>query len=287
MLGTPNPSNEMHNKIVAMVSLWRLSLYALLHDLMKEKYSEFIVNTLEKNLVKKGPVDTTDIAEVADIIAKEIGDPDVALELSDWYVSNTTIPILREKGISFRDVLLEPLKSFDITKPSVLLPSKYISQTDPNSDDVTLTLSQISLIDTGKTGWEQILEIRKDPTAIKNIRNLKLFVYSNYQDKSRAFIEDDIQKRLEDYHKTTKEHGFQLTLSALSTTLSSKNLLASVVAGLSTAFIGGPLIGVGTAAFIEIGNLAIEITKGYQAFTKIKNDHPLAYIIDVQDKLNK
>jgi hypothetical protein len=79
MLGTPNPSNEMHNKIVSLVSLWRLLLYGLLHYRMKEKYSEFIVKTLETNLSKKRPLDTTDIHEVADIIATEIGNPDVAL----------------------------------------------------------------------------------------------------------------------------------------------------------------------------------------------------------------
>ena len=277
ILGTSNASNKTHQQIIRMYSLWRLLLYGLFYQARRD----FVAKTLQEYINKKSPL------EIADILIQKLSNPDLSQELSDFYISNASIPISEKETICFRDAFLNPLKSLNIVKPSVVLPSRYITQIDSSSDDITLTLNNIFLIDTSKASWEQRMAIRKDPNSIRKLRNLKLFTYSNYQDKPKSFIEDDLLSKIDKFHTTCKEYGFHLTLSALSTTLSSKNLLASVAAGISTAFLGGPLIGIGTAAVIEIGNLAIEITKGYQAFTKIKNDHPLAYIISLQRDLNK
>jgi hypothetical protein len=277
IIGTSNYSNKMHKQIIKMYSLWRLLLYGLFYQAKRD----FIANTLQEHINKKSPL------EIADILIQQLSNPDLTRDLSDFYISNTPISISENETVFFRDAFLNPLKSLHIVKPSVVLPSRYITQIDSSSDDITLTLNNIFLIDTSKSSWEQIMAIRKDPDLIRKLRNLKLFTYSNYQDKPKSFIEDDLLSKIDHFHTTCKEYGFQLKLSALSTTLSSKNLLASVAAGISTAFLGGPLIGIGTAVVIEIGNLAIEITKGYQAFTKLKNDHPLAYIISLQKDLKK
>ena len=274
--GTTTPSNEQYKKIITMYSQWRILLLGVYAEVKKE----FISNTLQKYIYIKSPL------EIADIIIQNMENIDITQELSDLYISNVSIP-LNDDVIIFRDVFINPIKSLNIINPSIVLPSRYINHIDPASDDVTLTLSNIQLIDTSKISWEQIYEIRKDPHATRNLRNLKLFIYSNYSDKPKSFIEDDIIRRIDDYHKTCKDYGLQLSLSALSTTLNSKNILASVAAGISTAFLCGPLVGIGAAVVIEIGNLTIEIAKGYQAFTKLKNDHPLAYIIDVKKKANQ
>ncbi|MBI1811293.1 MAG: hypothetical protein HY035_09275 [Nitrospirae bacterium] len=175
-------------------------------------------------------------------------------QIIEHYLSNPFIPILDKKGMNFRDFYLLLIKSIGINNPLILLPSVCGKEINEDSEDITVSLNNLALIDTSKASWDQILEIRKDENARKKLRNLRLFFYENYQNKSKEFIEDDL-KKIDDYKIACKDYGLQTCLSAISATMNSKNLVASSVAGLSAAFFGGILAGIGTATAIELGNV--------------------------------
>jgi hypothetical protein len=142
-------------------------------------------------------------------------------------------------------------------------------------------------VDTSGVSWEQILDVRKDDVSRRKLRNLRLFLYANYEGKPSAFIEDDLKKRIEDYENACKDHGLNTCLSALSVTFGSKYVLAASAGAVSGAFLGSPLSGITTAAIIELGGVVIEISKAYASFRRLKRDHPLAYIIDLQGRFKR
>jgi hypothetical protein len=167
-------------------------------------------------------------------------------------------------------------------------PSSCLSLYNSIDEDITITISKIPLVDTSKASWNQIVELRKDKEAIKKLRNLKLFLHTNYEKKDRSFIEDDLSKRLDDYEATCKDWGFETRMSSFSAVIDSKNLHQTFALSAGAAIFGEPILGAGmviAGAFAEIGKVCIEIAKKKHAFNKFKRRHELAYIIEAKEKL--
>lgn len=151
-----------------------------------------------------------------------------------------------------------------------------------------IKLSQLKLIDTSQTEWEQIIQIREDEKAITKLRNLRLFFHQNYSDKEKSFVEDDLCKRYEDYKNTVKKWGFETITSSIQMLLTSPVTIASVGASLSMALFGEPLSALataGTGVGLEIGKMSLHIAKQKKKLSVLQRDHPLAYIIDAKEKL--
>lgn len=179
-------------------------------------------------------------------------------------------------------------KSIGIKQSSVILPSQCLSYYNAREDDITLSIANIPIVNTQYTSWNKIIEFRKDKESKNKLRNLRLFLHTNYERKSRAFIEDDIEKRLDDYYYTCKNYEFETITSTLSTALDSKNLQFTIVASAGAAIWGKPIVAAGTiltGAVIELGKILIELCKKKHAFHKIKQQHELAYIIDAKKYL--
>lgn len=211
--------------------------------------------------------------------------------LTRLYVDNVPLSFLRrcpETDMGLRQFVLSWLGIMGIDHPSAILPHHYSLETDyEESQDVAAVLTNVQLIDANEASWEQILEVRRDMECRTKLRNLKLFLYTNYNDKPAAFIEDDLARRVEEYHRVCRQHGLQTCLSTLCATVNSKDLLTSAVAGLSAAFLGGPIAGIGAAAVIQIANISVELSKAYASYRKLKQDHQTTYIIEGINNLDK
>lgn len=155
------------------------------------------------------------------------------------------------------------------------------------SDNVRLSLMKLDLVDTKTIPFEQILELRKDKSSIEKLRNLQLFFYQNYDSKPKAFIEDDILKRLHDYKETVKHWNLKTGLSSINGFLSSKVLMSSIAASLTSAFLGNFTISAITASSgvtIELGKLVISMTKeSLDKNEKLRQD-PISFLYEL-DKL--
>lgn len=174
-------------------------------------------------------------------------------------------------------------QSLGSTYSTVLLPA---SEESAESNPCTaLMLSGIPLIDTSKASWEQILELRKDTAARNKLRDLRLFLHKNYSGQSTAFISDDICHRVEEYTTARKRLGFDATVGSISALLDAKSLQAAAATGITAALMGGPLSGIGSAVLIEIGSMALELTKRRFAIKEFENGHDLAYLIHAKKTL--
>lgn len=187
------------------------------------------------------------------------------------------------EGPSIRQIFHDYATSLGVNKFCVIPPR---SEEGPCSQsDLSITLSQLNLIDARCADWRQIIEVRKDVQSHRKLARLRLFVHNNYSGRSFSYIEDDLSRRLEDYRQVTEKFGFKTTISSLSMLLDAKALQTSAGAGLIAGLFGGPVIGLSTAAAIEIGKIAVNVAERRHELKDWQAGHELAYIFETQRRL--
>jgi hypothetical protein len=111
-----------------------------------------------------------------------------------------------------------------------------------------------------------------------------LFAYDNYLGKPKAYVEDDILQRVDDYETTVKEWGFQTREGAVNILASSKWLTGTAGALISTLFGAPPAIVLAGAAAgapkaaIELSRLGIYLSKQYFMLRKMFKENPVSYL---------
>ena len=188
---------------------------------------------------------------------------------------------------SFRDEI-NLIPSVKTGKRKIVLPSWCLSSCNAKEEDLTISITNINLVDTKKTEWPQIIEFRNDKQARKKLRNLRLFLTANYEGKSISFIEDDLSKRLDEYKDVCKDWGFETRVSTIMALMDSKYLRRGIGASFAAAILGEPVYGISiaaTATLLEVGKVALCLSKKLHEFNKLKRDHDLAYIIEARKLL--
>ncbi|GJL76341.1 hypothetical protein [Nitrosomonas sp.] len=198
-------------------------------------------------------------------------------KISELYLQDTKLL----NGKSVREEFSLIAKDFGFSKSSILLTDE--SRIEGPYEHPILALPAIKLVDTSNISWQQIWGLRDDPVARKKLRNLRLFFYENYNGKSKSYITDDLEKRLEDYEDIAKQYDFELKTSMLSGLLDSKNIQGLAAAGIAAAFIGGPIAGIATPVIIEIGKLTLEFGIKKYSMQRFEKSHELAYIIQAKE----
>lgn len=190
---------------------------------------------------------------------------------------------------------LQRLFSFIVSEfqlKNVLVDSSHFFMGTPSIDNFgnCLSAQEIRVIDTTKVTLPQIMEFRKDKEAMSRMRNFRLFAYQHYSGKDKAFIEDDIQKRLSDYYETLNACGFETTVKTLSFLFESKFLMGAFATSAVSLLVGNGQLAVeafGTGAIIELGKLSLEYAKRRNELKKICKENPISYIADARMKLEK
>ena len=180
------------------------------------------------------------------------------------------------------------LDDFDLRSCVVDVPDLHLADTTFEVEDVAVTLTDLKLIDVGKTSWEHILEFRRSAEARVKLRRLRLFAFENYQGRDRASVEDDILQRLADYSQTIAEWGFETRHGAFTAFLSSKVLAGAITGSVVSSLLGQPLPAVISAVggiVLELGTIALEIQKRGFQLRKLVRENPVTYIHDARKTL--
>ena len=74
---------------------------------------------------------------------------------------------------------------------------------------IVAALSGLQVVDENSTDWSQVLEFRRDEGAKRKYRRFRHWFDAEMVGKSRAFIEDEIAIRLEDYDWAVRKHGLK------------------------------------------------------------------------------
>jgi len=198
------------------------------------------------------------------------------------YIRNTQHP----KYGYFRDCINKIFLKYGlIGKYPIVAPENSIFANTEHSDDLLLSLVGLQLINTENISWEQIFELRKDLDALSKLRRLRLFLYKNYSNQSPAYIEDDINERIDSYLNTCKKYDFNTKASTFDILLNSKSTIALGLGAMMAIVAGSPIVATSailSGASIEIGKLSLNLAKKKHAFINFENDHDLAYIFKVR-----
>ena len=167
--------------------------------------------------------------------------------------------------------------------------SHFLLNDSPNDNfENCFSASQIHVIDTTKVTIPQIMEFRKDKRAMSKMRNFRLFAYEQYSGKNKAFIEDDIQKRLVDYNETVKACGFDTTVKTISFLFESKLIIGAFATAAVSSLMGNAQVALeafGAGTIIELGKLSLEYAKSKSEIGRICRENPISYIADAKKAL--
>jgi hypothetical protein len=181
------------------------------------------------------------------------------------------------------------LNDFHLKSLPVVCAGATMTNDDRDGADIAITITSLELVDAARCSWEQILEFRRDTEARDKLRRLRLFACDNYSGKTKDYIGDDILKRIADYQETVRRWGFETKYSALSMLLTSKLLAGSLTGSLVSVLFDAPVAAIASAAGgagLEIGRIALELSKRKFALRTMLADNPVSYISYANRLLN-
>lgn len=158
----------------------------------------------------------------------------------------------------------------------------YESLDTAEDTEPILTVAGLPLVDVAKVEWDQVIELRQDREAHQKLQRFRAFLVENYSGKTAAFIEDDLSRRISEYEYTVRKHGLATAIGGISVLLDSKSIHAAVSAGIAAALFGGSFAGIGTAAVVELGKVALEVSNRRREFRDWRASHELAYLINLR-----
>ncbi len=182
---------------------------------------------------------------------------------------------------------------YDLEMLPAIVPDEWTKMDDGSmiktgSSDFRLTLLNVNLIDTTTASWSQIFSFREDIESQTRLQRLQRFFSKNYVGKSRSFIEDDLQTRLDDHAAVVRKHGFDTKMAKLEAVVSSKWLQGSLTGAGLAAICGhneAALISGFTGILFEVGSTGVKLARRKFEFMEHIAQHPLGYIIAAHESL--
>jgi hypothetical protein len=151
--------------------------------------------------------------------------------------------------------------------------------------DPRVTLASRSIIKANAMTWEEVIEFRRDKVAKEKLRRFRLLADANYRGKSKAYIENDLLTRMDEYETIVKRWRIETVEGAYNMLFSPKMLGTGAGALLSNLF-GAPLPAVlAGGAAIELGRLAIYLSKQRFMKRKMLKENPVSYLSYAKNKL--
>lgn len=170
----------------------------------------------------------------------------------------------------------------------VVCPIPVAASDTDSLQDVLIVLAGAKLIDVANAPWDQIRQVRTDPSSLHRLRRLQLFLFEKFVGKDPTYIKEKLEQILYDYEQAAKSHGFQTRLEVLSTLTSSKSLVALGTAALIAAALGEPMLAgtaAATGAILEASNISLKIANRRHSFGQLRSTHDLAFLIDAKRQL--
>ncbi|QYY34913.1 hypothetical protein [Ruficoccus sp. ZRK36] len=189
-------------------------------------------------------------------------------------------PSLRDVTDLF-DIIVEDFELADM-----VVDCSGFSHAALNDDDVTncISIPGVAFIDTEKLTIPEIMEFRRDKAVMDKMRSFRLFAYEQYGGKERAFIEDDIQRRLDEYRECVKSLGFETTIKTLTFLCDSKILAGALVTSAVSMLMGNSQLAIeafSAGAVLELGKLTLEYSRQKNSLARLTRRNPISYIDDV------
>jgi len=145
----------------------------------------------------------------------------------------------------------------------------------------------LQLIDLSSVAWGHLFELRKDEDSIRKLKNLKRYLYKNFEGKPQSYIRDTLLEDIEKYNDVIKSWKLKTKEATLECIFSSSTAPAITTVAIAVAF-GVPPITAGAAAvaagmanaLIDLGRVTLGISQKKWELLKFQNESPVTYLIE-------
>jgi hypothetical protein len=190
-----------------------------------------------------------------------------------------------ENAGNIRDEFLRVMSPLGVHQTPIVAEPDKLESKNKTLGDITVTLSNLRLVDVENTPWRQIIEFREDPDSVKALRRLRLFLFDTCREKSSAYVEDKLSAEIEKYENAVKSAGFKLTAGSFSAVIDAQALGAYATSVLAFLAGAGPVPALTGAAIVAGLKVGLQVYRDKYALRELKRDHGLAYLIDARERL--
>jgi hypothetical protein len=216
---------------------------------------------------------------------------------AEAYLANEQVEWI-SGSLGVRDIVTDFCRQIGIENAYPILPYHHESQA---GNDISITLTNLKMVDIESVPFDQIIEFRSDEKSQKRFQRLRRFFERNFEGKSSEYIKDEILLCINEYELACKEHGFQTTQSILGVVIKSKVFYGTASVGIAAtlaALSGIPVheliapvrsfaVSAGAAAvLVDIGNLALEMRKSKHGIDRLLENNSAAYLISARKALD-
>jgi hypothetical protein len=185
---------------------------------------------------------------------------------------------LRTRGSDF----LALLEQHGLLETPVDIFSKYGPEEAGPATDVSVTISQLNLIDVENSSLQHILEFRKRSETMDRMRRFRRWVYKSYAGESKQEVEEDIKETIEAYQEEVKKFGLTTTRGSITTLQSAKGIAGTYLAMLLAQRVGhadwaSAIAPAGVA--LTIAGIAVDVRLRHLELRKLIRDNPVSYIL--------
>ena len=150
-------------------------------------------------------------------------------------------------------------------------------------------LSNIPIVSVGAASWDQILDFRSDPEAVRKYRDLRLWLRAGLKADSIQHASDIVGQKIDDYRWAITRHGLQTSLGALKTVFDWRDSKMTLTAIGLAAATGGPVwaaMAGGLSIAIQVGAWLTECRLSEKDVGRGLN-REVAILYDVQERFSE
>jgi hypothetical protein len=148
--------------------------------------------------------------------------------------------------------------------------------------------SDLMIIDEEALSWEQVREFRKDRDAKLKCRRLVHWFDKNMIGKPKAYMENEISARLEDYQWAIKKHGIKSVLGTMSSVLESKSALAGLSSAMIFSWLDQSALGLMSGLGILGAKCSLELAKISLEREEIRRSSPeISFVHELKRKFGR
>jgi hypothetical protein len=156
-------------------------------------------------------------------------------------------------------------------------------------DDYCLNLAGLRLVDTQAISWDHLIEFRRNASSWEKLRSLTTFIHANYDGKSKAFVNDDLSRRVDEYDRTAKAWGLE-TKDAILNLAFSKTTVLSAVAAVTASYSGKAItavIAAGGGVLWTLKDINLTIRKRRRDFALAADDKRVRFLVEARQLPNR
>jgi hypothetical protein len=167
--------------------------------------------------------------------------------------------------------------------------SRDLAYRQGSTEALVSILSNLGVVDEQRTTWEQIREFRRDKQATAKYRALVHWLDDTMIGKPISFIEDEINRRIDDYQWSIKKYGMETVVGTLAAIADSKSLFGAAATYVTLATLGNDLVAAVAGVGILVAKASTHVARAALNLEDIKRtkNPEVAYVHQALKQLGR